>query len=168
MKVDSRYPVFDHGIPVIDERPIRIAAGILFGLIGIAVINLILTGDFTPIFWFVGFISVDLSIRIFIGARFSPTIAIAELFTKNGTPQWVGLPQKRFAWMLGLFLAVVMVVSTQVMGERNPIASLTCMACVLLLMYEAFFGVCVGCTVYAKLFPSKPTVCADGSCEVKV
>ncbi|MEY3408085.1 MAG: hypothetical protein RL038_1146 [Actinomycetota bacterium] len=158
---------FDHGIPVIDERPVRISAGILFGLILLAIFNFMRTGDFTPIYLFVGFISIDLLIRILINPKFSPTIAIGNLFTRSGTPHWIGIPQKKFAWTLGLVLALVMVSSTFLLGERNPIASLSCMACLMLLMYESIFGVCVGCTLYGKLFPNKPTVCPDGSCEIK-
>lgn len=157
---------FDHGIPVIDERPVRIAAGILFGLILLAILNFMRSGDFTPIYWFVAFISADLSIRVFLNPKYSPTIGIGNLFTRTGTPHWIGLPQKKFAWVLGLTLAIAMIVSTQLLGERNPIASLACISCVMLLMYESVFGVCVGCSVYSKVFPSKPTVCPDGSCEV--
>ena len=157
---------FDHGIPVIDERPVRIAAGILFGLILLAILNFMRSGDFTPIYWFVAFISADLSIRVFLNPEFSPTIAFGNLFTRKGTPHWIGLPQKKFAWILGLALAIAMIVSTQILGERNPIASLACISCVMLLMYESIFGVCVGCSLYAKVFPNKPTVCPDGSCSI--
>lgn len=158
---------FDHGIPVIDERPVRIAAGILFGLILLAILNFMRSGDFTPIYWFVAFISVDLLIRITVNPKYSPTIAMGDLFARNGTPHWIGLPQKKFAWALGLALAVLMIVSTQLLGERNPLASLACISCVMLLMYESVFGVCVGCSLYTKVFPDKPTVCPDGSCEIK-
>jgi hypothetical protein len=158
-------PKFEHGIPVIDERPLRIAAGILFSLSVLSIFRIGATGDFSWLLIFVTFITADLLIRIFLNPNLSPTVAIGNLFTRGGTPRWVGLAQKQFAWILGVLLAAILLISFELIGQRNPIASLACIGCLTLLMYEAFFGVCVGCTLYGKVFPNKPTICADGSCE---
>jgi len=61
-----------YAIPVLNEREIRAAAGILFVLMFLAILLVILRGNFLLLKFAVTIFLVDIVIRTFVNPRFSP------------------------------------------------------------------------------------------------
>lgn len=85
-------------VPVLNERSVRASAGLLFFLAIIAFMNAWLTGNFQPTRVFVVVFLIDFSIRIFINPRYAPVMILGQWFVRKQQPEYVGAPQKRFAW----------------------------------------------------------------------
>lgn len=100
-------------IPVLNEREIRAAAGMLFLLMFISIQHAT-TGDFTLLKYSVIIFLTDMLIRVFIHPNFSPTLIIGRIFVRNQTPEYVGARQKKFAWKIGIVLAFIVFISTLV------------------------------------------------------
>ena len=94
-----------YNIPVLNEREIRAAAGILFLMMFIAILNVIYKNDFLLLKYAIIIFLTDISIRIFINPKFAPTLIIGRLIVRNQTPEYVGARQKKFAWRIGFVLA---------------------------------------------------------------
>ena len=114
--------VAEYDVKVLNEREVRAGAGILFLFALISFLNSWLLGNFllTKIF-VVGFL-VDFAIRIFVNPRFSPTLIAGRFFVQNQSVEYVGAPQKRFAWAIGFALAAIMfymVVINNIVGPAN-------------------------------------------------
>lgn len=153
-------------IPVLNEREIRAAAGILFLLMFIS-IQQAAGGDFTMLkYAVIGFLA-DLMIRVFINPKFAPTLIIGRLFVRNQTPEYVGARQKKFAWKIGIGLALVMFVLIDIMNTYSPITGLICFICLIFLFFESVFGICLGCKVYPLFFKEKVQYCPGEVCDVK-
>jgi hypothetical protein len=71
--------VKDYSIPVLNEREIRAAAGILFLMMLISIMTVIMKGDFTLLKYAVTIFLVDILIRVFINPMFAPTLIIGRL-----------------------------------------------------------------------------------------
>ena len=155
-----------YAVPVIDERAVRAAAGILFLLGGAAFAFAVSTGSTRPLQPFGMFFMIDMMIRVVVGDRWSPTLALGRLIVRGQQPEWVGAPQKAFAWWLGFALAVT---SCTVMGFFAAPLWVTlalCGLCLTILFLETAFGICVGCLLHSR-FSSQPTLyCPGGTCEV--
>jgi hypothetical protein len=150
-------------VRVINEREARAGAGILFLIAGVAFMNAWLTGNYLPTQAVVLGFFADFFIRVLINPRFSPSLVLGRLAVRNQVPEFVGAPQKRFAWALGLALASLMLVFNNV---RGPINMLVCMLCLLLLFFEAAFGICLGCRVHGIFNKERAQLCPGGVCEV--
>jgi hypothetical protein len=125
-------------------------------------------GNFRPTKIFVIAFLIDFTIRLFINPRFAPSMIAARFAVRGQAPEWVGAPQKRFAWAIGWLLAVAMlwlIVINNVIGSINM---LICGACLLLMFFEFAFGICIGCKLYNLLTRQRAQHCAGGSCEVFV
>ena len=59
-----------YNIPVLNEREIRAAAGILFLVMLISILVVIFTGNFTMLKYAVTIFLTDISIRVFINPKF--------------------------------------------------------------------------------------------------
>ena len=153
----------EYPVRVINEREARAGAGILFLIAGVAFMNAWLTGNYLPTQAVVMGFFADFFIRVLINPRFSPSLVLGRLAVRNQVPEFVGAPQKRFAWALGLALASLMLVFNNV---RGPINMLVCMLCLLLLFFEATFGICLGCRVYGIFNKERAQLCPGGVCEV--
>jgi hypothetical protein len=155
-----------YDIPVLNERAVRASAGILFLFAIVAFMNAWLLGNFQPTRVFVVAFLAEFTIRLFINPRYAPTLIVGQWLVRRQRPEWVGAPQKRFAWAIGFVLALVMlwlVVIQQVIG---PVNLLVCAACLTLLFFESAFGICLGCKLY-NLFGHTPAqLCPGGVCEV--
>ena len=103
-------------IPVLNEREIRAAAGLLFLMMFIAIAAAVTKGSFTLLKYAVAVFLPDMLIRVFISPRYSPSLILGRLIVRNQVPEYVGAPQKRYAWMLGVALASVMFVLVNVMN----------------------------------------------------
>ncbi len=155
-----------YDMPVLNERAVRANAGILFFLAIIAFMNAWLLGNFQPTRVFVVAFLLDFSIRIFINQRFAPSLIVGQWFVRKQQPDYVGAPQKLFAWAIGFVLALTMwylVVLNNVIG---PINLIVCSACLILLFFESAFGICIGCKVYNMFNKEKAQLCPGGACEV--
>lgn len=166
-------PLFEFGqirpenlVPVLNERAVRAAAGILLMLAMVAFMNAWLLGNFQPTRVFVVAFLIDFTLRVCVNPRFAPSLIIGQWLVRKQQPEWVGAPQKRFAWAIGMVLALGMfylVVLQQVVGPLNIIV---CAACITLLFFESAFGICIGCKLYNAIRPGQAQLCPGGVCEV--
>lgn len=83
----------------------RAGAGILFLIASYAFYNVFLAGDFSltqPVI--TGFL-IEFIIRV-INPKYAPSLIIGRLVTINQQPEYVGAKAKRYAWGIGLVLAI--------------------------------------------------------------
>ena len=154
-------------IPVLNEREIRAAAGILFLFVFIAIQRVIYTGDFLMIKYFVLIFLIDFIIRVLISPKYSPTLIIGRMIVSKQTPEYVGAAQKKFAWIIGLVLAVTMLVLMVIMNTQSPITGIICLICQIFLLFESVFGICLGCLFYNLFYKEKAQHCPGEICEIK-
>lgn len=153
-------------IPVLNEREIRAAAGILFVLMFVSITRAALLADFTLLKYAVSVFLLDIVIRVFVNPRFSPTLIIGRWIVRNQVPEYVGAPQKRFAWSIGVGLAFIMFVHLLVMNAYSPITGIICMICLIFLFFETAFGICLGCKVYPLVFRKEVQYCPGEVCAI--
>src|SRR5687767_1989692 len=96
----EKVPGYD--IPVLNEREIRAAAGIMFLVIYTGLMLIIFNNDFRLVKYVIALFLIDFSIRVFVNPRFSPTLIIGRLIVSNQVPEYVGAQQKKFAWIIGV------------------------------------------------------------------
>lgn len=154
-------------VPVLNEREVRASAGILFLFAIITFMYAFLLGNFFPTKIFVTFFLIDFTIRLFVNYRYSPSIVLARFIVQNQTPEYVGALQKRFAWMIGFFLSLIMFFLLVVLNIVGPINLLVCVTCLPFLLFESAFGICIGCLVHKKIYKNAPELCAGNACEIK-
>ena len=154
-------------IPVLNEREIRAAAGLLFLLMFMAIAAAVLRGSFVLLKYAIAVFLPDMLIRVFLSPRWSPTLVLGRLIVRNQVPEYVGAPQKRFAWLLGVALASVMFVLVNVMNTYSPISGVICLACLVFLFAESAFGICIGCKLYPLVTGRQPERCPGEVCEVE-
>jgi len=155
-----------YSIPVLNEREIRAAAGLLFVMMFIAIAAAICKGNFWLLKYAIAIFLPDMLIRVFISPRFSPSLIVGRLIVRNQVPEYVGAPQKKWAWIIGIILASTMFVLVNVMNTFSPISGLICLACLVFLFFETAFGICLGCKVYALIYREKAQYCPGEVCEV--
>lgn len=154
-------------VPVLNEREVRASAGILFFLALVAFMNAWLVGDFSLTRLFVVAFLADFSIRVFINPKFAPSLVLGRLAVRWQAPEYVGAPQKRFAWGIGWSLALVMLYLVVIQRMIGPVNLLICATCLLLLFFEAAFGICLGCKIF-NLFARQPAQhCPGETCAVR-
>jgi len=156
-----------YSIPVLNEREIRAAAGILFLMMFTTILTVMMKGNFTPLKYAVIVFLIDISIRVFVSPRFSPTLIIGRLIVHNQTPEYVGAKQKKFAWIVGIILAVTMFILLVVVNSYSPITGIICMICLIFLFFESAFGICLGCKFYSWVYKEKAQYCPGEVCELK-
>jgi hypothetical protein len=154
-------------IPVLNEREIRAAAGILFLAVFISLVMIIANQNFIPIKYVITTFLIDFLIRVFISPRFSPTLIIGRLIVRNQTPEYVGAPQKKFAWIIGIVLATTMFSLMVVANTYSIITGLICLICLIFLFFESAFGICLGCKVYPWFNKGKVQYCPGEVCDIK-
>ena len=154
-------------IPVLNEREIRAAAGILFLMMFISILEVLYKGSFTWLKFAVVIFLTDILIRVLINPRFSPSLIIGRLIVRNQTPEYVGAKQKLFAWVIGIILALTMFVLLVVVNSYSPITGIICLICLIFLFFESAFGICLGCKVYSLIYKEKAQYCPGEVCEVK-
>lgn len=161
-------------VKVLNEREVRAGAGILFLFGFISFTNCIFTKSLLVTQLFIGVFLVEFIIRVLINPKYAPSLIIGRFMVKNQTPEYVGASQKRFAWSIGLFLAIVLLnlttifPSTTPIGEEslhNALIGLSCITCLALLYFEAVFGICLGCMLYNVFHNKKAKYCAGGRCD---
>ena len=156
-----------YNIPVLNEREIRAAAGILFLFAIVSIMTAILKEDFLLLKYFVLAFLLDFIIRVFVHPKYSPTLIIGRLIVNKQVPEYVGAAQKKFAWVIGLILAVIMLVLIVLVNSLSIITGLICLICLVFLLFESAFGICLGCLFYKWFKKEKAQYCPGEICEVK-
>ena len=156
-----------YNIPVVNEREVRAAAGILFLATFTSLMFILLKGNFVPIKYVITLFLTDFIIRVFINPRFSPTLIFARLIVRNQTPEYVGAAQKKFAWIIGVVLAAAMFVFFIIVNAYGPMTGIICLICLIFLFFESAFGICLGCMFYPLFFKNKVQYCPGEVCDVK-
>ena len=154
-----------YNIPVLNERAVRAAAGIMFFFAMVTFMNAWLMGNFQPTRIFVVAFLIDFAIRIFINPRFAPSMIVGQWVVRKQQPDYVGAPQKRFAWAIGFALALSMLYLIVIRGVIGPINMLMCGTCLVLMFFETAFGICIGCKIYNTFTAKKAELCPGGMCE---
>jgi hypothetical protein len=156
-----------YNIPVLNEREVRAAAGILFLIMFISLMQILFKGNFLFIKYGITLFLTDFIIRVFINPRFSPTLIIGRLIVGNQTPEYVGAKQKKFSWIIGLVLATTMFITIVLLNAYGPLTGIICLICLIFLFFESVFGICLGCKVYSLIYKEKAQYCPGEICEMK-
>jgi hypothetical protein len=156
-----------YDVPVLNEREIRAAAGILFLATFISLMFILFNGNFIPIKYVIILFLTDFIIRVFINPKYSPTLILARLIVRNQTPEYVGAPQKKFAWIIGVILSATMFVFFIIINAYGPVTGIICLICLIFLFFESAFGICLGCKFYPLFFKNKVQYCPGEVCDVK-
>jgi len=152
-------------VPVLNERAVRAAAGIVFFFAIVSFMNAWLIGNFQPTRVFVVAFLIDFTLRIFVNPRYAPSLILGQWFVRKQQPEYVGAPQKRFAWAIGFVLALTMLYLVVIKHVIGPINLFVCAACLVLLFFESAFGNCIGCKVYSWFHQEQAQLCPGGVCE---
>ncbi len=156
-----------YNIPVLNEREIRAAAGLLFLGTFLSLMFILFKGNFVPIKYIIIVFLSDFLIRVFINPKFSPTLILGRLIVRNQTPEYVGAAQKKFAWVIGVVLAGTMFIFFNIVNAYSAITGIICLICMIFLFFESAFGICLGCKFYPLLFKGKVQYCPGEVCDVK-
>jgi len=156
-----------YDIPVLNEREARAGAGLLFMFAIISFLNSYLLHDFTFTKIFVTVFMIDFFIRIFINPKYAPSLILGRIFIQNQTPEYVGAPQKRFAWAIGFSLSVIMFFMIVIFEIMTPVKIIICLLCLALLFSETAFGICLGCFVYHWVYKKSPHYCPGDVCKIR-
>ncbi len=158
--------VAGYDVPVLNEREVRAAAGILFFFALVSFMNAWLMGNFRLTRIFVIAFLIDFTIRIFINPKFSPSFIVGRFAVRKQAPEYAGASQKRFAWAVGWVLAVTMLYLIVIKNVIGPINLIVCATCLTLMFFESAFGICLACKIY-NLFSRQPAQhCPGGICAV--
>jgi len=152
---------------VLNEREIRAAAGIMFLVLLISLMLILFKGDFLMVKYVIVVFLTDFIIRVFVSPRFSPVLIVGRLIVGRQVPEYVGAPQKKFAWLIGVALSGLMFFLLVILNSYSVITGVTCLLCLVFLFFESAFGICLGCLVYNRIYKDEALYCAGESCEVK-
>lgn len=156
-----------YNIPVLNEREIRAAAGILFFFTFLSLLLILLKGNFLMIKYVITVFLLDFIIRVFINPKFAPTLIISRWIVSRQNPEYVGAAQKKFAWIIGVVLAAAMFVLMVILNSYSVITGIICLICLAFLFFESVFGICLGCLFYNLFYKEKAQHCPGEICEIK-
>ena len=151
---------------VLNEREARAGAGILFAIGILSLMNAVALGHLIVTQIFISFFTLDFFMRV-LQPRYSPSLLLGRFFVQNQRPEYVGATQKRFAWGIGLTLAVPMFYLLVIDFQPNPIKVLVCIICLMLLFLESAFSICLGCKLFGLFKKDPVTHCPGGICEIR-
>jgi hypothetical protein len=157
---------------VFNENEVRAAAGLTMVTGAVAFVYAYFDKNYLPLQAVATFFFVEFLIRVTFGLRYSPTGVAARFLTQRQPPDWVSAKPKRFAWTLGLMLALAMTIITN-SGIRGLLPRTICLICLALMWMESVLGVCLGCEIHGLLVrrgwakkDEAYEICAHGACEV--
>ena len=154
-------------IRVLNEREIRAAAGILFVLMFVAIMSATMQASFTLLKYAVIIFMADMLIRVLVNPKYSPLLIFGRFIVRNQVPEYVGAIQKKFAWVIGIILALTMFILIVMLNTFSFITGLICLICLIFLFFESAFGICLGCKVYFWIYKEKAQYCPGEVCEIK-
>ena len=155
-------------VPVLNEREIRAAAGIFFLFMFIAIMIVVFKGNFLMLKYMVSIFLAEMIIRVFVNPKYAPIMIVGRLIVSRQVPLYVGAPQKKFAWVIGLILSMTIFLLLVVVNSFSPITGLICLICLIFLFFETAFGICIGCKVYGLVYKDKAQYCPGEICDVKL
>jgi len=158
--------VSGYDVLVLNEREARAGAGILFAIGLLSLTNAVMLGHGVVTRYFIAFFTLDFLIRV-INPAYSPSLLMGRFFVRNQKPEYVGAAQKRFAWGIGLVLALPMFYLLVIHWQPNPIKVFICIICLSLLIMESAFSFCFGCMIFNLVKKEKATNCPGGACEIQ-
>ena len=158
-------------IPVLNERTNRAAAGLMLAAAVVAFANAALVGELLYLRILVGVFTLEFLLRVLVNPNFAPFYALGKLIVRGQEPEYTGAPQKRFAWALGLMMAVSMSVIVYGFSITGALPFVICSTCIGLLWFESAFGICIGCKMYGQLYTlgileNPPEACPGNVCEI--
>jgi len=156
-----------YNIPVLNEREVRAAAGILFLAVFIALMQIVFNGNFLPIKYMVTIFLIDFLIRVFINPKYAPSLILGRIIVSRQNPEYVGAVQKKFAWIIGVLMAATMFVLMVVLNTYSAISGIICLICLIFLFFESAFGICLGCVFYGWFYKEKAQYCPGEVCDMK-
>ena len=158
-------------VAVVNENEVRAAAGLTMVIGAVAFSYAYFAKQYVPLQVAASLFFAEFLTRVTIGLRHSPIGVVARAMTLGREPEWVSAKPKRFAWTLGLVMALAMTIITN-SGIRGPLPRTMCLICLTLMWMESALGLCLGCKIYGLLLQrgwigTDPDieVCADGSCS---
>jgi len=157
--------VAGYKVKVLNEREVRGASGMLLFFAMLSVFFGLFLNDFIVSKIFVTIFLVDFIIRVLINPKFSPTLILSRIIVSNQVPEYVGAPQKKFAWTIGLLLSSVVFIDMIIFSYTGIFNCLLCIFCLIFLFFESVFGICLGCKMYDLLTKNKSNYCPGGVCE---
>lgn len=167
MKRQFGETVAGYTIPVLNEREIRAAAGILYFFTFLSLMLIVFKGDFLMIKYVITIFMVDFLVRVFINPMYAPTLIVGRWIVSRQTPEYVGAAQKKFAWIIGVVLSVTMFVLMVLLNSYSPISGIICLICLIFLFFESVFGICLGCLFYNMIYKDKAQHCPGEICKTK-
>lgn len=154
-------------IPVLNEREIRAAAGILFLATFLSLMFIVFKGNFVPIKYVITLFLTDFCLRVFVSPRYSPTLIVGRLIVSRQNPEYVGAAQKKIAWIIGVVLSATMFMLMVLINSYSAISGLICFVCLIFLFFESAFGICLGCLLYKWIKKDKAQYCPGEVCDIK-
>lgn len=154
-----------YAVPVLNEREIRAAAGILFVATFLSLLFILFANNFLPIRFVIPVFLADFLVRVLVNPRFSPTLILGRLAVGGQTPEYVAAAPKKLAWTIGIALSALMFVLMVVMNTFSPITGITCLVCLVFLFFESAFGICLGCKFYKLVYRQEPVLCPGEVCD---
>jgi len=154
--------------PVLNEREIRAAAGIMFLLLFSAWMLVVLREDFLLVKYAILIFLTDFLIRVMVSPRYAPLLIIGRLVVSHQTPEYVTAQPKKFAWTIGLALSLVMFLLLVVLNSYSLFTGISCLFCLVFLFFESAFGICLGCWMHHVLYRQHPLYCPGQVCEERV
>lgn len=157
---------------LVNENEVRAAAGLTMVIGAVAFSFAYFDKQYVPLQAAASLFFVDFLVRVTVGLRYSPIGLLARAMVLARPADWVSAQPKRFAWTLGLLMALAMTVITNV-GIRGWLPRTMCLICLTLMWMESALGLCVGCKLHGLLSRRGWTapgleLCTDGTCEPEV
>lgn len=157
---------------VFNEHEVRAAAGLTMVLGAVVFVYAYFDKEFVPIRIVATVFFIDFLIRVTVGLRYSPTGIVARRLVRRQEPQWASAKPKRFAWTLGLMMALSMTIITN-SGIQGVLPRTICLICLTLMWMESVLGICLGCEIHGFLVrrgwvkkDEAFEICANGACDV--
>jgi hypothetical protein len=133
-----------------NEHEVRAAAGLTMVTGAVAFAYAYFDKQYVPLQVAASLFFVEFLIRVTVGLRYSPFGVLARPMTLGRAPDWVSATPKRFAWSLGLAMALAMTVITN-SGIRGYLPRTMCLICLTLMWMESALGLCLGCKIHGLL-----------------
>ncbi len=155
-----------YSIPVLNEREIRAAAGIMFLATFISLMEIMYRVNFVPIKYIIVIFFLDFSIRLFINPKLAPLLIVSRWIVSNQNSEYVGAAQKKFAWYIGFILSGIMLFLMVFLNTYSIISGIICLSCLILMFFEAAFGICLGCYIYKLVKKENAKYCPGEVCDI--
>jgi hypothetical protein len=156
---------------VFDEHQVRAAAGLTLVAGAVAFVYAWFAKVYAPIQVVTALFAVEFALRVVFGIGHSPFGWLARALVRRRAPEWVSAQPKRFAWTLGLVMALAMTAITNG-GIRGALPLSICLVCLTLMWLEAVLGLCLGCEIHGALRrrgwvarDEAYEICAGAACE---